>query len=193
MDSSDSSLSQRIGQLDLNEALFCRGIGSHGLYHKEISRTGAYPAQVKLPCPLGLLSQWEEMAVVELLVDQEEWQVHGPHVTMSVFDLTVYAASVGISAHPRKFTPVPQYEMINSLPKLLESLMRDMVQWIINISHISDLSNQNLRYSTRMGLLWKTCPDIASNLLCFVSHSTEGNVKTTRCVNRDIIHRIPCA
>jgi hypothetical protein len=59
---------------------------------------------VKLPCPLGLLSQWEEMAVAELpcplevtkvaiaellaqyevmavaelLIDQEEWQVHGP-------------------------------------------------------------------------------------------------------------------
>jgi hypothetical protein len=26
----------------------------------------AYPVQVKLPCPLGLLSQWEEMTVVEL-------------------------------------------------------------------------------------------------------------------------------
>jgi hypothetical protein len=103
-------------------------------------RAGAYPVQVKLPCPLGLLSQWEEMeatklpcpleaievviaellvaeeiavvellsqyeemAVVELLVDQEEWQVHGPQVMMSVFDLTVYAASVGISTHLRKF------------------------------------------------------------------------------------------
>jgi hypothetical protein len=79
-----------------------------------MTRAGAYPIQVKLPCPLGLLSQWdeiaamklpchlevtevaiaellvaeeivdaellsqyEEMAVAELLVDQEEWQVHG--------------------------------------------------------------------------------------------------------------------
>jgi hypothetical protein len=35
---------------------------------------------VKLPCPLGLLSQWglfaaEEMAIAELLVDQEELAV----------------------------------------------------------------------------------------------------------------------
>jgi hypothetical protein len=100
--------------LDLNEALFCRGLGPHGLCHKDMTRAGAYPIQVKLPCPLGLLSQWdeiaamklpchlevtevaiaellvaeeivdaellsqyEEMAVAELLVDQEEWQVHG--------------------------------------------------------------------------------------------------------------------
>jgi hypothetical protein len=76
----------------------------------------------KLPCPLEmtevvvakllvveeiavaeLLSQYEEMTVVELLVDQEEWQVHGPQMTMSVFDLTVYVAPVGISTHLRKF------------------------------------------------------------------------------------------
>jgi hypothetical protein len=114
-DSSDSSLPQRTGLLDLNEALFCRGLGPRGLCHKEMTRAGAYPIQVKLPCPLGLLSQWEEMTaaklpcpleatevvvaellvaediavvellsqyeemvVAELLVDQEEWQVHGP-------------------------------------------------------------------------------------------------------------------
>jgi hypothetical protein len=88
-------------------------------------RVGAYPVQVKLPCPLGLLSQWEEMvvaelfvamdmaiadllyhyaelAVADLLVDQKEWQVHGTQVTRSVFDLTVYATSVGISGHLRK-------------------------------------------------------------------------------------------
>jgi hypothetical protein len=71
------------------------------LCHEEMRRVGAYPVQVKLPCPLGRLSQWEEMAVAKLfvaedmtiadllsqyeelafaklLVDQEEWQVHGP-------------------------------------------------------------------------------------------------------------------
>jgi hypothetical protein len=65
----------------------------------------------KLPCPLEmtevavveLLTQYEEMAVAELLVGQKEWQVHGPQVMMSVFDLTVYVASVAISAHLRKF------------------------------------------------------------------------------------------
>jgi hypothetical protein len=43
-------------------------------------------AIAKLPCPLEttevvvaeLLAQYEEMAVAELLVDQNEWQVHGP-------------------------------------------------------------------------------------------------------------------
>jgi hypothetical protein len=103
--------------LDLNKALFCTGLGPCGLFHKEMMRVGAYPVQVKLPCPLELLSQWEEMVVAklpcplqatkvvvaELLVDQEEWQVHGPQVTTSVFDLTLYAASVGISTHLRKF------------------------------------------------------------------------------------------
>jgi hypothetical protein len=52
---------------------------------------------MKLPCPLELtevavvelLAQYEEMAVAELLVDQKEWQLHGPQVTMSVFDLTI--------------------------------------------------------------------------------------------------------
>jgi hypothetical protein len=79
-------------------------------------------AAVKLTCPLEvtevviakllvaeeiavaeLLSQYEEMAVAELLVDQEEWQVHGPQVMTLMFDLTVCAAFMGISAHPRKF------------------------------------------------------------------------------------------
>jgi hypothetical protein len=111
VDSSDSSLSQRTSPLDLNEALFCRGLGPHGLCHKEMMRVGAYPVLVKLPCPLEanevvvaeLLAQYEEMAVAELLVDQEEWQLHGPQVTTSVFDLTVYANSVAISVHLRKF------------------------------------------------------------------------------------------
>jgi hypothetical protein len=43
-------------------------------------------AVMKLPCPLEttavaiveLLAQYEEMVVVELLVDQKEWQVHVP-------------------------------------------------------------------------------------------------------------------
>jgi hypothetical protein len=43
-------------------------------------------AVAELPCPLEvtevaiveLLTQYQEMAVAELLVDQEEWQVHGP-------------------------------------------------------------------------------------------------------------------
>jgi hypothetical protein len=69
------------------------------LCHEETRRVGAYPIQVKLPYPLGLLSQCEEMAVAKLfvvedmaiadllsqyeelaigklLIDQEEWQVH---------------------------------------------------------------------------------------------------------------------
>jgi hypothetical protein len=89
-------------------------------------RVGAYPVQVKLHYPLGLLSQWEEMAaaelfvaedmsiadllsqyeeliVAELLIDQEEWQVHGLQVMRSVFDLTIYAASMEILGHLRKF------------------------------------------------------------------------------------------
>jgi hypothetical protein len=65
----------------------------------------------KLSCPLEmtevvvveLLAQYEEMTVVELLVDQKEWQVHSPWMMTPVFDLTVYAASVVISAHLRKF------------------------------------------------------------------------------------------
>jgi hypothetical protein len=61
-------------------------------------------AVAKLPCPLEttevavaeLLSQYEEMSVAELLVNQKEWQVHVPQVTTLVFGLTVYAASVAI-------------------------------------------------------------------------------------------------
>jgi hypothetical protein len=80
MNFSNSSLPQRTGPLDLNEALFCTGLSPHELCHEEMRRVGAYPIQVKLPCPLGLLSQWglfaaEDMAIVELLVDQEELAV----------------------------------------------------------------------------------------------------------------------
>jgi hypothetical protein len=50
-----------------------------------------------------LLTQYEEMEVAELLVEQKEWQVHVPQVTMSVIDLIVYIASVVISAHLTKF------------------------------------------------------------------------------------------
>jgi hypothetical protein len=68
-------------------------------------------AVAKLPCSLEmtkvaaaeLLAQYEEMAVVELLVDQKEWQVHVLQVMISMFGLTIYAASVAISAHLRKF------------------------------------------------------------------------------------------
>jgi hypothetical protein len=37
MDSSNSSLSQRTGLLDLNELLFCRGLSLDGLCHKEMT------------------------------------------------------------------------------------------------------------------------------------------------------------
>jgi hypothetical protein len=50
-----------------------------------------------------LLDQYEEMAVAELLIDLMEWKVHVSQVMMSVFGLTVYTASVVISAHLRKF------------------------------------------------------------------------------------------
>jgi hypothetical protein len=67
-------------------------------------------AVAKLPCPLQtmevtvveLLAQYEEMVDVEL-VDQKEWQVHGSWVMVSVFDLTVHAISMVISAHLRNF------------------------------------------------------------------------------------------
>jgi hypothetical protein len=38
VDSSNSSLSQRTGLLDLNESLFCRGLGPRGLCHMEMMR-----------------------------------------------------------------------------------------------------------------------------------------------------------
>jgi hypothetical protein len=49
-----------------------------------------------------LLAQYKEMTVAELLIEQE-WQIHVPQVTMSVIDLIVYATSMAISAHLRKF------------------------------------------------------------------------------------------
>jgi hypothetical protein len=36
VNSLDSSLPQRTSPLDLNESLFCRGLGPGGLYHKEM-------------------------------------------------------------------------------------------------------------------------------------------------------------
>jgi hypothetical protein len=121
--------------------------------------------------------------------------VHGPQVMTLVFHLTVYAAYVAISAHLRKIHAVQQYELINNLSKLLNSLRHDMVQWIINISHISDLSNQNLSIFCWDGIVVKNTSrhrHTNRNLFCFVSHSIEGNVKVTRHVNCDIIHWIPC-
>jgi hypothetical protein len=43
VDSSNSSLPQRTVPLDLNEALFCTGLGPHELCHEEMGRVGAYP------------------------------------------------------------------------------------------------------------------------------------------------------
>jgi hypothetical protein len=71
VDSSDSSLPQRTSPLDLNESLFCRGLGPGGLCHKEMMvvdwsyemGAGAQPLQVKLAYPLELLSQYEEVVV----------------------------------------------------------------------------------------------------------------------------------
>jgi hypothetical protein len=57
--------------LDLNKALFCTGLGPYELCHEEMRSVGAYPIQVKPPCPLGLLSQWEEMVVAELFVAED--------------------------------------------------------------------------------------------------------------------------
>jgi hypothetical protein len=68
-------LPQRTGPLDLNEALFCRGLGPRVLCHKEMMRAGAYPIDVKLSCPLCLLSQWEEIAVAELSCHLEATEV----------------------------------------------------------------------------------------------------------------------
>jgi hypothetical protein len=89
---------------------------------------------------------------------------------------------------------VHQYELINSLSKLLDSLRRHMIQWIINTCHVSDLMNQHLsifgwngivvEYTSRHG-------HTNGNLFCFVSHSADGNVKATRRVTRDIIDGIP--
>jgi hypothetical protein len=64
----------------------------------------------ELPCLLEatevavaeLLAQYEEMTIAKLLVEQE-WHVHVPQVMTLVFDLIVYAVSVAISAHLRKF------------------------------------------------------------------------------------------
>jgi L-ribulose-5-phosphate 3-epimerase UlaE len=66
-------------------------------------------AIMKLPCHFEttkvaiaeLLAQYEEMAVAEwkVLVYQKEWQVHCLQVMTLVFDLTVYVASIVISAH----------------------------------------------------------------------------------------------
>jgi hypothetical protein len=40
MNSSDSSLPQRTGLLDLNKSLFCRRLGHGELYHKEMMVDG---------------------------------------------------------------------------------------------------------------------------------------------------------
>jgi hypothetical protein len=61
--------------LDMNEALFCRGLGPRGLCHKKMMRAEAYPVQAKLPYLLGILSQWEQMAVVKLPCPLEATEV----------------------------------------------------------------------------------------------------------------------
>jgi hypothetical protein len=62
-----------------------------------------YPLETTEVAVMELLAQYEEMAVAKLLVDQKEWQVYGPRVTTSVFNLTAYTTSVAISIHLRKF------------------------------------------------------------------------------------------
>jgi hypothetical protein len=104
----------------------------------------------KLPCPLEmievavveLLVQYEEMAVAKVLVDQKEWQVHGPRVMTSVFDLIVYAASVMISAHLRKFCagstilshPVLRSKLNSFLYKATNSEINNITSVYYNVS-----------------------------------------------------------
>jgi hypothetical protein len=61
-----------------------------------------YPLEVIEVAVAELLAQYEEMTVAELLVEQK-WQVHIPQEMTSVFDFIVYATSVAILAHLRKF------------------------------------------------------------------------------------------
>jgi hypothetical protein len=63
----------------------------------------SYPLEMMEVAVAELLAQYEDITVAELLVDENEWQVHGPQVTTSVFDLTLYPTCVAISAHLRKF------------------------------------------------------------------------------------------
>jgi hypothetical protein len=64
-----------------------------------------YPLKTIEVAVAELLAQYEEMTVAEwqVVVNQKEWQVHGPQVMTSVFHLNVYIAFVVISDHLRKF------------------------------------------------------------------------------------------
>jgi hypothetical protein len=71
-----------------------------------------------------------------------------------------------------------------------------MVQWIISISHVSDLLNQHLSIFYRDEIVVENTSQhhhTNHNLFCFISQSIEGNVKATSHVDRDIIHVILCA
>jgi hypothetical protein len=55
----------------------------------EMMRVGAYPVQVKLPCPLWLLSQWEEMTVAKLPCPLEATEVAIAELLAQYEEMTV--------------------------------------------------------------------------------------------------------
>jgi hypothetical protein len=63
------------------------------------------------------------------------------------------------------------------MSKLLDYLKRDMVQWIINISHVSDLSNQHLSIFRWDEIVVENTSQhhhTNRNLFCFVSSLSRG-------------------
>jgi hypothetical protein len=120
-------LPQRTGPLDLNEALFCRGLGVRGLCHKKMTRAGAYPVQVKLPCPLWLLSQWEEMAVVELPCPLEVTEVAIAELLAQYEEMAVAKLSCPLEATEAIAELLAQYEMI------VVELLVEQEEWQVHI------------------------------------------------------------
>jgi hypothetical protein len=86
-----------------------------------MTRAGAYPVQVKLSCPLWLLSQWEEMAVAELPCHLEATEV-------AVVELLAQYAEVAVEELPCPLEAtevavaelLAQYEEMITVERLVE-------------------------------------------------------------------------
>jgi hypothetical protein len=128
VDSSDYSLPQKTGLLDLNEALFCRALGPRVLCHKEMTRAGAYPVQVKLSCPLWLLSQWEEMAVTELPC----------HLEVTVVELLTQYEEVAVAelACRLKATGVVVTELLAQYEEIIVAELLVEQEWQVHVLQV---------------------------------------------------------
>jgi hypothetical protein len=98
-------------------------------------RAGAYPIQVKLPCPLWLLSQWEEMAVAEPPCPLKA-------TTVAVAELLAQYEEMAVTELPcpLEVTEVAVAELLAQYEKMtVAELLVEQEEWQVHVPQVTTL------------------------------------------------------